>query len=145
MIKMIQFEYLQLAIFLIGIISIIIAGYQDKKNRLAPAIYVTPTLIGFGINPLLGVVGLVGTMLALVFYKESWNEKLGLADLLLFYTLILAMFNPVTLIFVLLITGAFIVDLLWIQKTTINAPLIYIFSKWLIIVGIIALVITLVV
>lgn len=143
MMFMIQFEHLQLGIFIIGIISILVAGLQDKKSRLAPAIYITPTLIGFGLHPLLGVIGLVGTMLAITFYKNDWNEKLGLADLLLYFTLLLTLFNPITLMFTTLLIGCFIIDLLWIQKTTTNAPLIWIFSKWLIIILVSGITITL--
>ena len=136
------FSYLQLAIFILGVLTILIAGLQDKKTRRAPAIYFTPTMIGFGINPFLGLIGLIGTITALFFWKDEWNQKIGLADALLFFTLLICMCNPLTLIFATLITAAFLTDLIWIQKRRSEAPLIYIFAKWIIIVGILALLLT---
>ncbi|MEI7961179.1 MAG: hypothetical protein WCI04_02485 [archaeon] len=140
---MTSFEYLQITIFAIGILTIIIAGLQDKKNRLAPAIYATPALIGFAINPQLGIIGGTIAILLILIYKEEWNKKIGLADTLLFLTLLLALFNPITLAFTILLSTCFLIDLILIQKPNTNLPLIWIFSKWLlIIIGLLALIIT---
>ena len=137
--------YLQIGMFIIGVITILIAGLQDKKNRIAPAIYLTPTLIGFAINPFLGLAGLVLTITSLFLWKDQWNKKLGLADALLFLTILFTLFNPLTLVFAMLITTTFLIDLLFIQKTMNNAPIIWIFAKWLTIIGILTLIITLIV
>lgn len=125
------FGYIQLVIFVLGVITILIAGYQDKKSRLAPAIYFSPTLIGFGLNPLLGLVGLVGTMIGLFFWKDSWNEKIGLADALLFFVIIMCVTNLTTIMFASIITMGVLFELLLLKKE--KQPLVWLTAKWILI------------
>ena len=125
------FSYIQLTIFILGVLTILIAGYQDKKSRLAPAIYFSPTLIGFGLNPLLGLVGMVGTMIALFLWKDSWNEKIGLADALLFFVIIMCVTNLVTIMFTSIIVLGVLFELLLLKKE--KQPLVWLTAKWILI------------
>jgi hypothetical protein len=127
-------SYLQLAIFILGVFTILIAGVQDKKSRLAPAIYYSPTLIGFGLNPYLGVVGLVLTMLGLFFWKEKWNESFGLADALLGLAVLFCCLNINTLYFVLPITAGVLIELIFWRKFNEKQPLVWLYAKWIFII-----------
>jgi len=126
--------YIQLAIFILGVFTILIAGVQDKKSRLAPAIYYSPTLIGFGLNPYLGVVGLVLTMLGLFFWKEKWNESFGLADALLGLSVLFCCLNINTLYFVLPITAGVLLELIFLRNIKEKQPLVWLYAKWIFII-----------
>ncbi len=124
-------ELIQLGTLIVGVISILVAGLQDKKNRLAPAIYLSPALIGFAINPLLGLIGVIGTTAALFLWKDEWNKKVGLADVLLFFTLFLSLANMITLTITLLTSACVYLDLMYLQKKNEPQPIVWIFAKWL--------------
>jgi hypothetical protein len=99
-------------------------------------------LIGFGLNPILGLIGLVGTMLGLFFWKDEWNEKVGLADALLFLTILLCLTNLVTIMFASLITMGVLFELLFLKHRD-KQPLVWITAKWILIM-LVLLVVTLV-
>jgi hypothetical protein len=114
------------------VLSILIAGYQDKKTRIAPAIYLSPTLIGFGLNPMLGLIGLIFTMLGLFLWKDSWNEVFGLADALFFLCILFCCLNPNTLFFVFPISVAVVLELV-LRKSKDKVPLVWVYAKWILI------------
>lgn len=115
-------ELIQIGLLICGILSLFIAGIQDKKNRIAPAIYLTPTLIGMGIWIPLGVLALVITFIGIIFWKDKWNEKLGLADVLLYLTFLIGLFSSVTLIGVILINLFIFFDLVIQKKVYTKEP-----------------------
>jgi len=127
-----MFNYLQLAIFILGVLSILIAGYQDKKTRIAPAIYLSPTLIGFGLNPLLGLVGFGLTIFGLFFWKDKWNEVFGFADALFFLCILFCCLNLNTLFFVLPISVGVVLEL-FLRKSKDKVPLVWVYAKWILI------------
>jgi hypothetical protein len=124
------FANLQLIIFILGTFIIVIAGFQDRKSRLAPAIYFAPTLIGFGLNIYLGVVGLVLTMLGLFFWKDEWNKSFGLADALLFLCLLMSMLSTFVLPFTIVITSGVLIEL-FLNKSKEKVPLVWLYAKWI--------------
>lgn len=130
------FTYLQLGIFILGVLTILIAGYQDKKTRTAPAIYLTPTLIGFGLNIGLGLIGLIITIITIFFWKEKWNETFGLADALLYVAIFMCLTNPITLLFVIPINVGVIIELTILKNAKV--PLIWVYAKWITIILILA-------
>jgi len=114
----------------IGIASILIAGWEDKKNRLAPAIYASPLLIGFALDPMLGLIGAAGTFLIYKSWQDKWDEHFGMADLILLFTLIIALFNPFTFIASVFICILMLIDIKFFQKEK-ELPLIWIAAKWI--------------
>lgn len=114
----------------IGIASILIAGYEDKKNRLAPAIYASPLLIGFALNPMLGLIGAVGTFIIYKAWQEKWDKYFGMADLILLFTLIIALFNPFTFVASVFVCILMLIDIKFFQKEK-ELPLIWIAAKWI--------------
>ena len=122
-----------LLILLIGILLLIGAGYQDLQQRKAPFMYFVPTLIGFGLSPFLGAVGLIGSIALYTFWKEEWNLKFGLADALLILTAFICLLDSTTYIFVLATTGlTLFLDL--IQKENKDIPLVWVAVKNMLIV-----------
>lgn len=129
-------QNLQIVLFILGVFTIVIAGVQDRKTRLAPAIYLSPTLIGFGLNPYLGLIGLVLTMISLFLWKDEWNESFGLADALLFLSVIMCTLNLNTVFFVIAITAGVMFELL-LKKREGKQPLVWLYAKWICIIFVI--------
>lgn len=122
-----------LLILLIGILLLIGAGYQDLQQRKAPFMYFVPTLIGFGLSPFLGAVGLVGSIALYTFWNDDWNLKFGLADALLILTAFICLLDSTTYIFVLATTGlTLFLDLL--QKENKDIPLVWVAVKNMLII-----------
>lgn len=122
-----------LLILLIGILLLIGAGYQDLQQRKAPFMYFVPTLIGFGLSPFLGAVGLIGSITLYTFWNDDWNLKFGLADALLILTAFICLLDSTTYIFVLATTGlTLFLDL--IQKENQDIPLVWVAVKNMLIV-----------
>jgi hypothetical protein len=91
----------------------------------------SPTLIGFGLNIGLGLIGLIITVLAIVFWKESWNKTFGLADALLYLTLFMCLSNQNTILLVLPVLTGVVAELFFLKKMDDEVPLIWIYSKWI--------------
>lgn len=122
-----------LLILLTGILLLIGAGYQDLQQRKAPFMYFVPTLIGFGLSPFLGAVGLIGSIALYTFWKDDWNLKFGLADALLILTAFICLLDSTTYIFVIVTTGlTLFLDL--IQKENKDIPLVWVAVKNMLIV-----------
>lgn len=122
-----------LLILTMGILLLIGAGYQDLQQRKAPFMYFVPTLIGFGLSPFLGAVGLIGSIALYTFWKEDWNLKFGLADALLILTAFICLLDSTTYIFVLATTGlTLFLDL--IQKENKDIPLVWVAVKNMLII-----------
>lgn len=122
-----------LLILTMGILLLIGAGYQDLQQRKAPFMYFAPSLIGFGLNPFLGAVGLIGTITLYIFWNDDWNLKFGLADALLILTAFICLLDSTTYIFVLATTGlTLFLDLL--QKENKDIPLVWVAVKNMLII-----------
>lgn len=122
-----------LLILLMGILLLIGAGYQDLQQRKAPFMYFVPTLIGFGLSPFLGAVGLIGSIALYTFWQDDFNLKFGLADALLILTAFICILDSTTYIFVLATTGlTLFFDLL--QKENKDIPLVWVAVKNMLIV-----------
>lgn len=122
-----------LLILTMGILLLIGAGYQDLQQRKAPFMYFVPTLIGFGLSPFLGAVGLIGSIALYTFWNDDWNLKFGLADALLILTAFICLLDSTTYIFVLATTGlTLFLDL--IQKENKDIPLVWVAVKNMLIV-----------
>jgi hypothetical protein len=132
---------LQNVALVFGVVSLIVAGWQDKLTRIAPAIYFSPILLGFAFNPLMGLVGLILTIVLYKFWGEEYDKYVGLGDVLLLISVIFALINAftswimiVTLVFTLIDLKVFIKEL--------KIPLIWVLTKWLtLILSIIAMVV----
>lgn len=123
-----------LLILLIGILLLIGAGYQDLQQRKAPFMYFVPTLIGFGLSPFLGAVGLIGSIALYTFWNDDWNLKFGLADALLILTAFICLLDSTTYIFVLATTGLTLFLDLILQKENKDIPLVWLAVKNMLIV-----------
>ena len=113
-----------------GVMSLIVAGWQDKNSRIAPAIYLTPTLFGFAYNPLMGLFGLILTICLYKFWTDEHNKYIGLGDVLLTLSVFFAIFN--SLVSVLFITVLFfvVIELIILSKEQ-KVPVIWVLTKWL--------------
>lgn len=132
---------LQNLALVLGIVSLIVAGWQDKQNRIAPAIYFSPTLFGFAFNPILGLIGLILTIVFYKFWSEEHDKYVGLGDVLLLFSVIFALFNAFTS-WIMIVTLIFTaIDLIVFTKEQ-KVALIWVLTKWLtLILSIIAMVI----
>jgi len=129
---------IELLLFVIGILLLISAGIQDLKTRTAYSMYFVPSLIGFGLSPFLGAMGLIGTLTIVIFWNTEWNKVFGLADALLALTAFIGIFNPVGMLIVF-ITAIFLlieifpkrnepIPLIWYAVKSFTLALMILFS-----------------
>lgn len=115
---------LQNVALVLGVVSLIVAGWQDKHTRIAPAIFAAPFFIALSINLFLGlIVGFLSIILVFL-WDNKYNSliKMGLGDVFFYIFTILLFFTPLLLInFASLII---VLPLLYFKKEQ-ETPLIY--------------------
>ena len=132
---------LQNVALVFGVVSLIVAGWQDKHTRIAPAIYFSPILFGFAFNPLMGLIGLILTIVLYKFWSEEYDKYVGLGDVLLLISVIFALINAFTS-WIMIATLVFTLIDLKVFTKELKIPLIWVLTKWLtLILSIIAMVI----
>ncbi len=113
---------IEIYIFIIGLICLAIAGYQDFKTRKPIFIMPALTLIGFAINPLLGTITAIFALFTLYSLPDKINKSLGKADIFLIGSMFLLLILAQSQLFGILITITCLLTLIGIIIYGKNKP-----------------------